>query len=288
MILRHRRGELSFAARPLVMGILNVTPDSFSDGGRFSTSDAAVDAALALVDQGADVIDVGGESTRPGAAIVPEEEEIARTEPVIRAIRTRSEVPISIDTTKSSVARAAIAAGADIVNDISAMRFDPRIAQVVAETGAGLILMHTPGRPTEMDALATYDDIVEEVRAHLEERVRAALDAGIAEASLALDPGYGFGKTPEQNYRLLAEVGRVVDLGFPVLVGVSRKRHIRAAVGAEPLGVEHGTTAANTVALAAGAHMIRVHDVVAGAACARMVASISPRKAESGSRRLLR
>ena len=266
------------------MGILNVTPDSFSDGGKYTTAAAAVDAALQLIADGADIIDVGGESTRPNADPVSAEEEQQRTEPVIRGIRARSDVVISIDTTKGSVAQAAICAGADIVNDVSALRFDPAIASVVAESRAGVILMHTPGSPTEMDTLAVYDDLVTEVASHLDERVQFARAAGIAADAIAIDPGYGFGKTPEQNYRLLANVGRIIDLGFPVLVGVSRKRHIRAAVGAGASAIEHRTTSANAIALSLGAHMIRVHDVVAGAACARMVARITARRRASGSR----
>lgn len=271
-------------ARPLVMGILNVTPDSFSDGGRFDSVDAAVAEALRMVALGADLIDVGGESTRPNAAPVSLHDELARTVPVIRALRSQSDVVISIDTTKAGVAEAAVEAGADIVNDVSAMRFDAEMAGVVRRTRVGVVLMHTPGTPTEMDDLATYADVVDEVAKHLEERVREAREHGIAEECIALDPGYGFGKTPDQNYALLAGVGRVVSIGRPVLVGVSRKRHVRAAVGTEPVAVEHGTTAANALAIGGGAQMIRVHDVAAGVACARMVGAILPRRGASESR----
>jgi dihydropteroate synthase len=266
------------------MGILNVTPDSFSDGGRFSSPQEAVASGIRMVEAGADIIDVGGESTRPNADAVSPEEERARTEPVIRGIREHSDVPISIDTTKASVAEAALSVGADIINDISAMRFDPAIAEVAARSGAGVILMHTPGMPSEMDARAIYDDVVSDVVRHLHERVEAALAAGIYSDCIAVDPGYGFGKTPEQNYRLLAEVDRIVALGHPVLIGVSRKRHIRASVGAAPHAVEHGTTSANALALSKGVHMIRVHDVVAGVACVRLVASVSRSRVASESR----
>ena len=266
------------------MGIVNVTPDSFSDGGRFADASGACAEAIRMIERGADMIDVGGESTRPNAPPVSLDEELARTIPVIRSLRAASDVPISIDTTKAAVAEAALEAGADIVNDVSAMRFDPAMAGVVARTGAGVVLMHTPGAPTEMDDLANYEDVVAEVVRHLAARVSAARAAGIPDAFIAVDPGYGFGKTPEQNYELLARVDRVVELGLPVLIGVSRKRHVRAAVGTEPVAVEHGTTAANALALARGAHMIRVHDVEAGAACVKMAAAICPRRGAPESR----
>ncbi len=272
--MRHRRGILSFDERPLVMGILNVTPDSFSDGGRFSGTEDAVKAALGMVELGADIIDIGGESTRPNAQPVSEREEIARTEDVVRELRGRSSVVISIDTTKAAVAEAALLAGADIVNDVSAMRFDPRMAVVAAEHGAGVVLMHTPGRPDEMGSRAEYSDVTEEVRSHLFERALAVEQAGVPRDAIALDPGFGFGKTPAQNYELLLGTPRIVDLGYPVLLGISRKRHIRAAVGTAQKAVEHGNTVAHTAGLSAGAHMIRVHDVEAGVACTAMVAAL--------------
>ncbi|MFT6395820.1 MAG: dihydropteroate synthase [Bradymonadia bacterium] len=259
------------------MGILNVTPDSFSDGGRFTSTGGAVAAALEMIRLGADIIDVGGESTRPDAAPVSVDEEISRTAPVVRALRALSPAVISIDTTKAAVAEAAMEAGADIINDVSAMRFDPAMASLAAQAEAGVILMHTPGRPDEMGARAVYEDVVEEVRAHLLERAHAVECAGVPRESIALDPGFGFGKTPAHNYELLMGVDRIVALGFPVLVGVSRKRHIRAAVGMEALAVEHGTTTANTAALLRGCHMVRVHDVEAGVACVKMAAALMGR-----------
>lgn len=271
--LAHRRGVLRLD-RPAVMGVLNVTPDSFSDGGRFRSAEDAVAEALRMVERGADIIDVGGESTRPGAEVVPLEEELRRVVPVIEGIRRRSDVVVSIDTTKADVARRAVAAGADIVNDVSGATFEPEVLDVCARSGAGVIVMHTPGRPDEMDRLGAYDDIVDEVRAFLEQRVEAATAAGIPVERVAVDPGFGFGKDVDANYALLAGLDRIVALGRPVLVGVSRKRMIRGVVGSDPPAVEHATTAVGTAAILAGATLLRVHDVVAGKACSLAGAAI--------------
>ncbi len=266
--LRHRRGVLELEDRFAVMGILNVTPDSFSDGGRFASGDDAIEEAQRMVARGADVIDVGGESTRPGATVVPVDEELRRVVPVIAGLRAVSNVVISVDTTKAAVAGAAVAAGADIVNDVSGFDFDSEMATTCARLGAGCVLMHTPARPDEMDRHANYEDVASEVVQHLLRCRRLATDAGIPGDAIALDPGFGFGKTPAQNYALLAQTQRLADLGSPILVGVSRKRMIRAAVGDDPAAVEHGSTAANVAALLAGASVVRVHDVVAGRAAA--------------------
>lgn len=271
--LRHRRGVLALDERAAVMGVLNVTPDSFSDGGRFADADEAVEAALAMVAEGADIVDVGGESTRPGAAPVPLEEELRRVVPVVRGIRAASEVVVSVDTSKAAVARAAAEAGADIVNDVSAGTFDPAMLDACAAAGVGVVLMHTPGRPDAMDRLARYEDVVEEVRAFLGGRVEAALRAGIAADGIAVDPGFGFGKDPAANYALLRGLDRIGSLGRPVLVGVSRKRMIRAVVGTEVHALDHGTTAIGALALAGGASILRVHDVAAGRACVAMCAA---------------
>lgn len=256
------------------MGILNVTPDSFSDGGRYLEADAAVRAALRMLDSGADLIDIGGESTRPGAEPVSADDELARVIPVLRALREATDAVLSIDTTKARVAEAAVEAGADIVNDISGGTFEPEILRVVASAGAGYVAMHTPGRPTEMNALAEYADVVTDVARALSERLGAAIDAGIATEFIALDPGFGFGKTAEQNYALLHSIDAVHALGRPVLVGVSRKRMIREVVGTEADAVEHGTTAAGAIAAVRGPTILRVHDVLAGRAAADITGAV--------------
>lgn len=243
------------------MGILNVTPDSFSDGGRFLSPDAAVERALAMEKEGADIIDVGGESSRPGAEPVPVEEELRRVLPVLERLRGKLRIPISIDTTKAEVAEAALRAGASIVNDISALRFDPAMAPLVAKFGAGLVLMHMLGTPKTMQQAPHYEDVVTEVRDFLAERAQYAQSQGIPREAIAVDPGIGFGKTVEHNLELLRRLPELVELGFPVLVGPSRKSFIGAILG---LGVEErleGTLAACAVAVVRGADILRVHDV---------------------------
>ena len=253
--------ELNPDGRVLIMGILNVTPDSFSDGGRFLSPDAAVKRALIMEKEGADIIDVGGESSRPGAEPVPVEEELRRVIPVLERLRGKLRIPISIDTTKAEVAEAALRAGASIVNDISALRFDPAMASVVAEFGAGLVLMHMLGTPKTMQQAPHYEDVVREVRDFLAERALYAQSQGIPREAIAVDPGIGFGKTVEHNLELLRRLPELVELGFPVLVGPSRKSFIGAILG---LGVEErleGTLAACAVAVVRGADILRVHDV---------------------------
>jgi len=253
--------ELNPDGRVLIMGILNVTPDSFSDGGRFLSPDAAVERALAMEKEGADIIDVGGESSRPGAEPVPVEEELRRVLPVLERLRGKLRIPISIDTTKAEVAEAALRAGASIVNDISALRFDPAMASLVAKFGAGLVLMHMLGTPKTMQQAPHYEDVVTEVRDFLAERAQYAQSQGIPREAIAVDPGIGFGKTVEHNLELLRRLPELVELGFPVLVGPSRKSFIGAILG---LGVEErleGTLAACAVAVVRGADILRVHDV---------------------------
>ena len=253
--------ELNPDGRVLIMGILNVTPDSFSDGGRFLSPDAAVERALAMEKEGADIIDVGGESARPGADPVPVEEELRRVLPVLERLRGKLRIPISIDTTKAEVAEAALRAGASIVNDISALRFDPAMAPLVAKFGAGLVLMHMLGTPKTMQQAPYYEDVVTEVRDFLAERAQYAQSQGIPREAIAVDPGIGFGKTVEHNLELLRRLPELVELGFPVLVGPSRKSFIGAILG---LGVEErleGTLAACAVAVVRGADILRVHDV---------------------------
>ncbi len=240
------------------MGVLNVTPDSFSDGGAFLDPDAAVAHACAMVAEGADLIDVGGESTRPGASPVGPDEELRRVMPVLERL---SGVPVSIDTSKAVVARAATDAGAVLVNDVTALRGDAGMAAAVAESGAEVCLMHMLGEPRTMQDDPRYEDVVSEVKAFLEERLGFAVAQGILEERIWLDPGIGFGKTLEHNLELLRRLDEIVALGRPVVVGVSRKRFLGSLTGrAEPDRVAGGI-AANVLAFQRGAQMFRVHDV---------------------------
>lgn len=250
-------------SRPRVMGVVNVTPDSFSDGGRHAGVEAAVAHALTLVEQGADILDIGGESTRPGAEPVNAAEEIARVVPVVEAIAADTSVPISIDTMKPDVARAAMAAGATMWNDVSALTFAPDSAATAAELGCEVVLMHMQGEPRTMQADPRYDDVVEEVRAHLSARAEAAMAAGVARDRIVLDPGLGFGKTVEHNIALLRRLDRLADLGFPVLVGASRKRMIQTLdpTATDPMDRLGGSLALHLFAAAKGAAVIRAHDV---------------------------
>lgn len=250
-------------ARPRVMGVINVTPDSFSDGGRFLDLPAALAQARRMIDQGADILDVGGESTRPGADPVDEAEETRRVVGLIAAVRAESHVAISIDTMKPGVARAAVAAGASIWNDVTALRWSPESLAVAARLRCEVVLMHMLGEPATMQAAPAYDDVVGEVAAFLAERARAAIAAGIAPHAVRLDPGIGFGKTPEHNLALLANLDRIKALGFPVVVGASRKRFIAAIdQSAKDEGDRlAGSLAAALAAVRAGADIVRVHDV---------------------------
>jgi dihydropteroate synthase len=250
-------------AKPVVMGVLNITPDSFSDGGQFFDRDAAIRRLEQLRDEGADIIDVGGESTRPGSRPVDEEEELRRVFPAIEAAATRLQVPVSIDTTKSGVARAALDAGAEIVNDISGLRFDPEIARVAAETGAGLVLMHIRGQPRTMQERIHYDDLLGEVSGELEESAGRALEAGCRRDQVVVDPGIGFGKTAEQNLALIDRLDRFGELGYPILIGPSRKSFIGKTLGLPMEERLEATLAACVVALLRGARIFRVHDVAA-------------------------
>ena len=265
--------------RPLVMGVLNVTPDSFSDGGRFLEPDAAVKHALEMVEEGADVIDIGAESSRPGAEPVPEEEELRRLIPVVREVFRRVEVPVSVDTTKAAVARRALDAGAAIINDISALQDDPAMAAVVAEAGAGLVLMHRQGTPKTMQQAPRYGDVVADVREFLRERMQAAGRAGIAADHILLDPGIGFGKNLSHNLALLARLEELRPLGRPILVGVSRKSFIGEALDRKAGDRLMGTAAAVAAAVLRGARMVRVHDVRAMKDVVRMVDAIATREA---------
>jgi dihydropteroate synthase len=268
-------GVLNLGERCLVMGILNLTPDSFADARRLDAA-AAVDAALRMEADGADLLDVGGESTRPGADAVSEAEELARVLPVLRALAGRLRVPVSIDTTKAAVAREALAAGAAIVNDVSGLRSDPALGEVVARQGAGLILMHMRGRPKTMYDEARYGDVVAEVAAELEESLTRAQQAGVDRARTIVDPGLGFAKRPEHSYGVLAGLaGLAARVDRPLVVGPSRKSFLRDAVGGRP-AVERdwGTAAAVAAAVLAGAHIVRVHAVAEMAQVVRVTEEI--------------
>ena len=251
------------AIRARVMGILNVTPDSFSDGGMYTSVDGGLAQAMKLIGDGADILDIGGESTRPGAEPVSAHEEIARTAPVIAAVHARWHGPISIDTMKPEVARAAVAAGATIWNDVTALTYAPDAPEVAAELGCEVVLMHMLGEPRSMQVEPRYADVVAEVRDYLGHRAEAAMAAGVARDRITLDPGIGFGKTIEHNLALIAGLGTLAELGFPVLLGASRKRMIR---NIDPSATEAGDRLGGSIALALegarrGAAVIRVHDV---------------------------
>ena len=258
--------------RPVLIGILNVTPDSFSDGDRFSTLDRAVAHAEALKADGCQLIDVGGESTRPGAAPVAVAEESARVVPVVAQLVRRGLGPVSVDTRKSAVVAACVAAGAAVVNDVSAGAFDAELLPVAARAGVGVILMHMRGTPATMDGLATYRHVAAEVAGELRIAVQRAEAAGVGRERIVLDPGFGFAKTPEQNFRLLDELAAVVRLGYPVAVGPSRKRFLGQASGRPVDDRDRATAVACALAWERGARLFRVHDV-ALAREALMVAS---------------
>jgi dihydropteroate synthase len=273
LVWKTGRRTLALGARTLVMGILNVTPDSFSDGGHFFDTTRAVERAGRMVEEGADLLDVGGESTRPGGAVVALEEELRRVVPVVEAVVQRVSVPVSVDTTKARVARAALDAGAEIVNDISALRFEPQLADEAARTGAGLVLMHSRGTVDELHSQPPVADIWKEMAGSLHRSISEATRRGVARECLALDPGVGFGKTQEQNVEIVARLRRFTrDLpGYPVLVGTSRKSFIGRILGGAAVDERlHGTMASVTAAVLAGAHIVRVHDVRAAVETVRV------------------
>jgi dihydropteroate synthase len=257
-----RQGKLDFAQRTLVMGIINVTPDSFFDGGLRQDPARAIADGVMMVESGADILDVGGESTRPGALPLSEDEELARVLPVVHGLRREVKVPISIDTYKSNIARAALDAGADIVNDISALRFDAAMASVVAVEKVPVVLMHMQGTPRTMQQAPQYNDVVREVRDFLAAQLYEAMDAGIAQEMILIDPGIGFGKTIEHNLQLLRGLPALATLGQALLVGASRKAFIGKILNLEkPAERLEGSLAAAVAAVLAGANIIRVHDV---------------------------
>ncbi len=260
-MMKYRFGSLEydFEARTYVMGIVNVTPDSFSDGGKFFSVNAAVSHALRLIDEGADFIDIGGESTRPGSEPVPLDEELRRTIPVIKQLVSKTSIPISIDTYKADVARAALDAGAQIVNDISGATFDVKMMDTVAEYKASMVLMHIQGTPKTMQQQPSYNHVVREVTTFLMTQAKKAEEAGVQQ--IIIDPGIGFGKTFEHNIQLLQKLSLLSSLGYPLLIGVSRKSFIGTILNLPPSERVEGTAAAITVSIMRGAHIVRVHDV---------------------------
>jgi len=243
------------------MGILNMTPDSFSDGGQFKSHDKAIDHALKMVEEGANIIDIGGESTRPGAEAVQLEKELSRTVPIIEAIRLKSDCLISIDTYKSKVAQAALDAGANMVNDISGLTFDHNMASLVAERNVPVIIMHIKGKPGDMQKNPNYDNLIKEVKAFFEVQIAIAKRAGIDSDNIILDPGIGFGKRLEDNFEIIRELGQISTMGYPVLLGPSRKSFIGFTLDLPIEERIEGTLASITAGVINGARIVRVHDI---------------------------
>src|SRR5262245_28981809 len=261
MILRARQFEFHFPRPALLMGVVNVTPDSFSDGGKFLETSSAVAHALELIDQGADIIDVGGESTRPYSTPVSEAEELSRVLPVIEWLAKKTNVPLSIDTSKAAVARAAVAAGAEIINDVTGLAGDPEMLQVAVESGAGVCAMHMRGTPQTMQDDPRYDDIVGEILGYLGARRDQLIHLGVAAERICLDPGVGFGKSHEHNVTLCANAWRLHALGCPVLVGHSRKGFIGKLIGDKDVDRTPGTIGVACALAAQGIQILRIHDI---------------------------
>jgi dihydropteroate synthase len=262
----------------MVMGVVNVTPDSFSDGGRFLAPEAAIDHALALVEEGAEIVDIGGESTRPRAEPVSESEELRRVLPVIEGLVGRIKVPISIDTMKPAVARAALQAGASIVNDVAANREQDEMWRLVAERGAGYVCLHMQGTPATMQAAPHYDDVVAEVRLFFEQRIARISDCGVTREQLILDPGIGFGKKLEHNLRLLGNLRSFQPLKLPLLLGVSRKSFVSSLLGTKPADRLPAALACAALAVESGVQLLRVHDVAETLQTIRMTEAIIKNK----------
>jgi dihydropteroate synthase len=262
VLLRTSKREIQMGKRTLIMGILNATPDSFSDGGRYSISEKAIEEGVRMSEEGADIIDIGGESSRPGADTVSDEEELRRVIPIVQGLSRRIAIPISVDTMKATVARVALAEGAEIVNDISAMNYDATMARVIADAGAAVILMHMRGTPKTMQTGdLNYRSLIGEVCGYLRMSIRKAEETGISPLQTMVDPGIGFGKSPSDNLRLIRHMKELKVLGRPIVTGASRKSFIGHVTGGGPLERIEGTAAAVTVAIMNGGHVMRVHDV---------------------------
>ena len=281
-----RIGEKSYdlSRRTLVMGILNVTPDSFSDGGRYRAPNRALEHALNMIEEGADIIDIGAESTRPGSAEVTADEELLRLIPVIERLSDKTDVPISIDTRNAGTAAAALQAGAVIINDISGLTHDPDMASVVADRGASLVTMHIKGTPETMQLAPSYEDLMGEVSSFLYDSIDRAVAAGVAEDRIVVDPGIGFGKTGDNNLEILRRLMELRSLGRPILLGASRKAFIGAILNTAPQKRLEGTLAVNTMGIANGASIVRVHDVKSTVMACRMAEAIlyGRKEAEKG------
>jgi dihydropteroate synthase len=275
MKLSFREYTYDLSEKTLIMGILNVTPDSFSDGGLYLDTQKAVERALRMEEEGADILDIGGESTRPGSEPVPLEEELRRVIPVIEALSGRLSIPISIDTYKAEVAKRAIEAGASVVNDISGLRFDPKMAEVVAEYDVGVVIMHIKGTPKDMQRDPHYDDLFGEITEYLKESIKLAKEQGVQEERIVVDPGIGFGKRPEHNLQIIKHLDRFTTLGRPVLVGPSRKSFIGLILGGVPPSERlEGTASAVAISVLNGASIVRVHDVKAMVPVVRVAEAI--------------
>ena len=278
--LRLPSRTLILGERTLIMGVLNITPDSFSDGGRYLDSQAAIAHALRLERDGADLLDIGGESTRPGAAPIPAEEELRRILPVIEVLRGKLRIPMSVDTQKAEVAEAALAAGAEILNDVSALLMDPRLAEVARRARAPMILMHMRGTPSTMQRGPFARDVIRDVMSGLRDAVTRATRAGLAKSQILLDPGIGFGKKHQQNFEILARLPELARLGCPIAIGTSRKAFLGKAMartgGPQPPSDERllGTAATVTASILGGAHIVRVHDVAEMVQVARVADAI--------------
>ena len=276
MIWRTSRRVFDLTNRGVIMGVINVTPDSFSDGGNFHHAESAIEYAMRLAEEGAEILDIGGESTRPGAAPVSAEEELDRVLPVIEGLAGKTNAALSIDTSKAAVARAAVAAGAEIINDVTALRGDDALAGVVADSGAAVVLMHMRGTPRTMQKDPQYEDVVAEVAAHLRERIAAARAADIEAERIAIDPGIGFGKTVEHNLQLIAGLGHFAALGHPVLLGVSRKSFLAVVADCPEVRDRDVPTAALTaIGYGLGARIFRVHAVRPNVQTLRLAESLA-------------
>jgi dihydropteroate synthase len=278
--LKWSRFTLDLDKRTHVMGVLNVTPDSFSDGGVFFNRESAVARGREMAREGADIIDVGGESTRPFSGGVSSGEEIDRVVPVIRELSACLEIPISIDTTKSEVAEAALEAGASMINDISALRFDPELGKVAAVAAVPVVLMHMQGRPETMQEAPRYENLIGEIKDFLQEGVKRAISAGISEELLILDPGIGFGKTFDHNFSLINRFNEFCELGKPLLAGPSRKSFIGRILDVEPSGRVVGSVAAAVACVLKGARIVRMHDVAETVDAVRVIDSVMQEKIE--------
>lgn len=273
-LLKFKSKSLNLSSRTHLMGVLNVTPDSFSDGGRFFKLEEAIRRGIELAEEGADIIDVGGESTRPGSEPVPLEEELKRVIPVIEELAKRTDIPISIDTYKSKVAKKALDSGASMVNDISALRFDPEMKRILAEYKVPVVLMHIKGTPKNMQDNPTYQNVVEEVKIYLGDSIKMAKDAGVEENKIIVDPGIGFGKTLEDNLKILKHLKEFSSLGKPILIGVSRKSFIGKILDLPVEERLEGSLAALAVSIMNGANILRVHDVRESKRVTRLMDSI--------------